>query len=128
MNYNQTPWDFDEAMQIEGYKIKYENLREIGQGAPLIGDLLINGKQMPGYGFGGPLIYKNCNLYIPAYVKASSFGWGFKLGVIDLKNLSIRIFGERNHVLHLDKIENDRIYYFSSWDKVKYNYYEGVVK
>ncbi|QEC75904.1 hypothetical protein [Mucilaginibacter ginsenosidivorax] len=128
MSYNQTPWDFDEAIQIEGYKIKYENLREIGQGAPIIGNLLINGKQMPGYGFGGPLIYQNCNLYIPVYIKESSFGWGFKLAVIDLKNLSIRIFGERNHVLHLDKIENGRIYYFISWDKVTYNYYEGVVK
>jgi hypothetical protein len=128
MNYNQTPWDFDEAIHIEGYKIKYENLREIGQGAPVIGDLLINGKQMLGYGFGGPLIYQNFNLYIPAYLKESSFGWGFKLGIIDLKDLSIRIFGEMNHVLHLDKIENDRICYFISWDKVKCYYYEGVIK
>jgi len=38
------------------------------------------------------------------------------------------IVGKINPVIHLDKIENDRIYYFISWDKVKYNYYEGVIK
>lgn len=128
MSYNQTPSDFDETIHIEGYKIKYKNLREIGQGAPVIGDLVINGKQMPGYGFGGPLIYQNRHLYIPVYVKEAFYGWGFKLGIINLTDLSIEIVEKITPVIHLDKIENDRIYYFISWDKVKYNHYEDVIK
>ncbi len=125
MNNNQTPWDFDEVTNIEGFTIKYENLREIGQGAPAVGDLVINGKQLRECAFGGPFIFQNHHLYIPAYVKESGSGWGFKLAIIDLKNLEIRIVGRMEPVLHLDKIENDRVYYFVSWDKVKYKYYEA---
>ena len=128
MNNNQTPGDFDTVAELENFKNEYRNLREIGQGGPTVGDLSIDGRLLDGDGFGGPLICQSGFLYIPIYVKGSSYGWGFKLGIIDLRTLDLTIFGEIKPVLHLDKIDDNRLYYFTSWDKHNRFFYEGIIR
>jgi len=128
MNNYQIPWDFDTVVKLEGFEIEYKNLHEIGQGGPIVGDLHINRRQLYKESFGGPLIYQNSFLYIPIYVKEPFYGWGFKLGIIDLRTLALMIFGEKKPVLHLDKIDDNRLYYFTSWDKRNSFFYEGIIR
>ncbi|WP_295648514.1 hypothetical protein [uncultured Mucilaginibacter sp.] len=126
MNKWDTPIDFDANFKIGVVKGAYQNLREISQGGPVVGSLLIDGKQISGYSFGGPSLYQNEYLYVPALIRINKFigGWGFKLAKINIQNLDFELLGESKDLIFMNKIEDNRLYYFEDISKKKYNYYE----
>jgi len=123
INNFQTPIDFDITVNVNNVEIRYIDLMEITQGGPVVGSLIINNRPLLGHRFGGPAICQSNSLYIPLYSK-KFMGWGFKLVNIDLNNLDIKFLGRIKNLIFLDKIENDRIYFFEDINKVKSNYYE----
>ena len=103
-----TPIDFTPDLLIDNYHIQYIGLHEIAQGSPVVGYLCINENRINGYRFGGPFLFEYPHLYIPALQRSS-----FVITRIDLKNNSIAFIGSLMNYICLEKLENDRIYYYA---------------
>ena len=80
----QDPMTFSTELKIKDLEVRYSNLMEVSQGGPEIGNILINGKKIDGR-FGGPILYDNGYLYVPAYVK-KFFGTGTYVQSVGVKN------------------------------------------
>jgi hypothetical protein len=122
MNKFEDPIQFDLKKQIGEVEMAYSNLMEICQGGPLVGNLTINGKGVDGR-FGGPAIFQNGYLYVPAYVN-KILGTGFKLSRIDIQSLQIEYFGKTNDIIYLSQIDGNLIYYFTDIGKSAQRSYE----
>jgi hypothetical protein len=117
MTYFEDPMNFESHKIINGNEISYVDLMEIAQGSPVIGTLIINGHIIRSYKFGGPLIFTSGFIFVPVYVR-NIWNSGFKIAKIDLGTLSIGIIGKINDLIFLEKIENDKIYYYDNLSKI----------
>jgi len=106
------PSDYKETYHYNEYEIKYDNIVEMCQGGPEIGNLLINGKNcFPTNFFGGPLLIEKGMIYLPVFYR-SWLSSGFKLGVINLNNFSLKLFGKKENLILIEKIDGNYLYYF----------------
>lgn len=122
-NNYQTPTDFNTKTIIGDVEIVYTDLKEIGQGGPQVGIISINNKVIYGCLFGGPFLYQNQFLYVPAYTKRF-LGWGFKLTEININTLDIKAIGKTKNLIYLDKIEGNRICFFEDVSKKGHSCFE----
>lgn len=123
MIFNQSPINFQTTIEIENIKIEYSRLMEICQGGPEIGDLSINESIIPYYRFGGPLLFDNGSIYAPIFIKRFCIA-KFKLSIINVHTQKIRLIGKYHNIMHLDKIDNGKIYFFADLAQSLYDYYE----
>src|SRR5688572_13577990 len=106
------PFGFKDKFDYSGHSIQYIELSEIGQGGPEVGSLYIDGVNNFNKFFSVPLIYYNQYMFIPV-LQRSLFGSGFKIGIIDLNNLSLKVWGKKENLILFDKVINDVIYYYT---------------
>lgn len=122
MNKNEDPIQFDSTKKNGNIEILYSKLMEISQGGPEIGTLSLNNVEISGL-FGGPAVIDKNYVYIPILVNKFT-GRGFKVARINAFNFEIDIFGKIRNLIFLDRLENNRIYFFENIDKTIENYYE----
>jgi len=114
-----TPFDYDTFLDIDNYHIEYVNPMEIVQGGPVVGKLSINNYMINNYSFGGPFLYSNQSIYIPALVRSA-----FILSRIDLRDNSIHLIGKSKRLICLEKIEEKKIYYFDTYERTVLKVYD----
>ena len=112
----ETPWEFDLEKKVGKYVFHYKNVMEVSQGGPEIGLLMKNTQLVSEDKFGGPVLYDEKYIYAPLFVRGF-FKSGFKLAKINIETLEIKLLGSVKPIIHLDKIENNRIYFFSDMEK-----------
>ena len=120
---NETPWDFDPEKIVNDFVIKYTELREIVQGGPLVGKLSVNNIIISTYLFGGPYLYKDKYLYVPIFMK-KVFRRGFVLARVYLNLPKIDFLSKIEDLIYLDRIENNRIFYYADINKTMLRYCE----
>lgn len=112
----ETPINFDLVKRTQNAQIEYVSLRELCQGGPEIGDLLINKKPIKDYQFGGPSLITEKYVYAPAYVRK----WlksGFVLMRINIENLELNALTGIEPLIHLVDVDLQGISYFNSLDQ-----------
>lgn len=114
----ENPIQFKINKTVNNVDISYSNLMEISQGGPEIGNLTIDGNFFNKYRFGGPCLLDNNYLYVPVYIK-KFFKTGFKLSRIDINTHDIVFIGKVMGLIYLDKIKDNKIYFFENMDKTK---------
>lgn len=112
----ETPFDFQNRIDINDISISYLDLMESCQGGPEIGFLSINNSVIPSYKFGGPILIQDKYIYAPILFK-KIFSTGFKLGRIDTSTQEIKIFGKLENLIFLNKIEDNIVYFYLDIDK-----------
>ncbi|QEY26139.1 hypothetical protein [Neisseria zalophi] len=118
-----TPTNFQTNFFIDGFEIEYINLIEVNQGSPLVGNLSINQKIYSNkLQFGGPFLYDKKFLYIPVFIRRFCIV-GFKLAKLDLSNLAIQYIGNIEDLIYLNKIENEKIYFYTGIYKHSEKYF-----
>ncbi|MBU3661376.1 MAG: hypothetical protein FGM14_16020 [Flavobacteriales bacterium] len=126
---NPTANNFPQIYQFSGYLIEYINFREICQGGPEVGNLIINSKNIfPKLEFGGPLYFHNSIIYVPKFVKH-----GFILVEIDLVKKKIKQISDVEPLILIKDIEENIIKYFNDIEcrniiKINLNLYENIKK
>lgn len=121
----ETPNDFSTVLYVEDTLIEYQNLIEINQGGPLIGNLLIN--KIPIFEdkkFGGPVILFNKKLVIPIFEKMF-FNTSFKIAIIDINSLTIRLINKKYKLIYLKEVIDNYIFFYCDINKkrIKNIYY-----
>ena len=111
----EDPIQFDVKKKVGNGEIVYFDLMEISQGGPQVGSLSINGKIVEGR-YGGPIIYDDRYVYAPAHVK-KFLGTGFKLSRINMTTLGVEYLSKIKDLIFLDKLEDNRIYFFEDISK-----------
>lgn len=109
------PYGFPLKWQFNGSYIAYENIKEISQGGPEIATLKINGVLIDGL-YGGPPLFFKESIYVPLMKK--NF-WGkiqFVVAKIRLNDLKTICFNNPERLILLDKIENNKLFYFTNLD------------
>lgn len=117
----ETPINFKIERVYGNYAVKYHNLREIAQGGPEIGNISINGENLPlRYFFGGPPMFYEEYMLSPIYVKKFC-KTGFVLCRINLKNLNIEFIGSLKSLIFLKEIDlkNNKVYYYDNLQSSK---------
>ena len=76
-----------------------------------MGTLSVNKKIIYDSLFGGEFLNYNEFIYVPVYVKRF-LGWGFRLAKINIIEHNCSLIGKVKALIFLDKIENNRVYYF----------------
>ena len=109
------PTSFQIEKSINGYSIFYQNLMEICQGGPEVGEISINGDLLAGYRFGGPLITDEGAIYAPLF-KRKFLRTGFVLAKINLATRNVEELSKIMPLIYLSRIEGDRVYYFTNLD------------
>lgn len=114
-----SPWNFKTSNLVGGiWNIEYQNLIEINQGAPLVGNLCINGISLPSNSlFGSPFIYIDNCLYIPMFIRRFCLS-GFILSIVDLASVKISTIGKIENLIYLEAIENNTLMYYTDIDKM----------
>lgn len=117
-NQLDSPWNFKTSNQVgEIWKIEYKNLIEINQGAPLVGNLCVNGVSLPNSSlFGSPFIYTDNSLYIPMFIRRFCLS-GFILSRVDLVTAKISTIGKIKNLIYLDSLQNNTLMYYTDIDK-----------
>lgn len=126
INKNDTPINFQDHFNLNAVNIDYINLMEINQGSPLVGNFLINKKNIfKNIFFGGPFLYDNENdlIYIPVFIRKFCVV-GFRLSRIDLKNNSISYLGKLEPLFFLKEIKDSKIYFYRDVMKSKESFIE----
>ena len=121
----EDPINFETTKSFKSFKLTYRSLMELSQGSPVVGDVYINEKKVSSKKFGGPAIFANEYLFIPVYIR-NFWNSGFKFARIDLTNYNIDIFGSITDLIILNKIENNIIFYYDSFEKVNLKKYEFI--
>lgn len=96
-----------------GHEIIFDDYVEIGQGGPRVGKVIIDGKDLFDHFFSEPPIFHGELIFVPVMVR-SWLSIGFKVGVINIRLLSLRILGKKESIILLDRIENGLIYFRTS--------------
>lgn len=120
-NFND-PTQFNAITIFDDIEVQYSDLMELNQGGPEIGILQINSKKIFPYRFGGPCLYCKGFVFAPVYVR-KILKSGFKLARINVQTLEVDILGKIKDLIFLEKIENNKIYYFQDINKTISGYY-----
>lgn len=115
MNIYEDPRIINPLKRIDNLELRYLNLSEISQGGPEIGNFYINGQLIDGK-FGGPFIFQKPYIYIPAFSK-KMFSRGFVLARIDITTNAIEYKGKIEPLIFLNKIIDNKIYYYKDIEK-----------
>ncbi|PZD77465.1 hypothetical protein [Mesonia sp. K7] len=107
-------------------KITYTDLREISQGGPEVGYILINDIKFTDYLYGGPFLYFNKKIYIPQF-RSKLFGNGFKIAEINISSREIKTYGKTKDLIFLDKVEKDKVFYFKDMERKLYCYFDLII-
>lgn len=118
----EDPINFDVKQYCGDDIIQFERMSEIGQGSPVIGDMYINGRQVPEYQFGGPILCDENNIYAPVFIKRF-FTRGIKLAIVDRKTLQVKLIGGAIGLIYLYKIEGDKVFFYEDVMKTTSNFY-----
>lgn len=109
---NPSANNFPQLYQFPEYSMEYINFREICQGGPEVGNLIVNSNNFfPKLEFGGPLYFYNSMIYIPQFVKH-----GFILVEIDIINKSIKQISEFESLILIKEVKDNIIYYFNDYE------------
>lgn len=94
-------------------------MTEICQGAPLVGNLIINEQKVfCDKCFGGPLLYHENLVFIPMFIRRFCVS-GFMLSVIELNYMRlIRVKGIYD-LVYLDSINENEILFYKDIDRTK---------
>lgn len=119
------PWNFPNKYETDSYKIEYKELINYFKDGPLGGDLYINDKLVnppeKHSGFGGPPLITEKYLYTTIW-QYSIHGYkditGGLIAEINLQDLSIRIIGKKRRYAQIIYIDNGKIYYLNSRDRL----------
>lgn len=115
-NDKDTPIDFETKFKLKHNTIEYTNLKFIKKHLANIGSLLINGKAVPNYRFGGPFLYNNSSIIIPVYFDRLLQS-GFKIALIHLEDNSIQIKGKIKKTIQLAKVKNNGVFFYADTEK-----------
>lgn len=119
INKLDTPWAFTTDLQYDKWHIKYSKLTEICQGGPLVGNLIINGQNVfSDKSFGGPLLYFDNIVIVPMFTH-KIFVSGFKLSIIELGTMRLRLEKGIYDLIYLDRIEENRILFYQDMNRNK---------
>ncbi len=118
----EDPINFDIKKKVGEIEIVYSALMEITQGGPEVGNISINGKLLEGR-FGGPSIINERYFYAPIQIN-KIFGAGFRIAIINLENFEMKIIGKIIDLVFIDKVYQNRIYYFEDLNKSIEKYYD----
>lgn len=116
----ESPIGFIIDKNINGHRVKYIDLKEVCQGGPEIGCLLINETQLSSSLFGGPFLCQENKIYLPMYIN-NFLSSGFKLVTIDLITHEQIILSGLKKMIYLDKIENGIVYFYEDMRREKYS-------
>ncbi len=119
----EDPVNFNTTLDTGSIKIVYSNLMEVCQGGPILGDISINNTIISNYRFGGPFLYENNLLFAPVYIKGF-LNSGFKIGKVNAEDCTVVTLGKKMDLIILDRIEDNRIYFFVNIDKTTIQYHE----
>ncbi|MEM6719247.1 MAG: hypothetical protein AAF611_08045 [Bacteroidota bacterium] len=122
----ENPINFDIKKDYKKYSISYINLKEIVQGGPEVGNLMIDDILInTHYRFGGPMLFHLNSIYIPLFVKKFCKS-GFILAKVNLKTHKIDFISTIKDIIFLDSIdeENHKIYYYEDLHEQKRNHIE----
>lgn len=116
-----TPFHFDLKIDCSERTILYQELREISQGGPFVGEITIDGKLI-GEGrrikFGGPALCFNDYIIIPYYDR-----FRFKLSAINVQTGGIKFCEVAERLILIKGITGDKIEYFNDLDNTQlYSY------
>ena len=114
-----TPIDFNPVLDIDGYHIQYVNPMEVVQGGPVVGQLSVNNEIIGNYRCGGPFLYTGQCIYIPVLYKSA-----FVLAQIRLQDYRIHFIGSPKGIICLEKIEDNKIFYFDSLAQTQLKTYD----
>ncbi len=103
-------WANRNTYHYKGYEILFDDFVEVGQRGPRIGKIIIDGKDLFDYFFSEPPIFHGELIFVPVMVR-SWLSTGFKVGVINLKTLRLKILGKKEPIILLDRIDGDLIYF-----------------
>ena len=120
MNNFEDPIDFSLEKKFHDIEIEYSEVMEISQGGPVVGNLSVNGKRVKGR-YGGPMICTSEYLYAPILV-SKFLGSGFKLAKINVGTLEVSQLGKTKDLIYLDKLGENRIFYFEDLDRAVHRY------
>lgn len=115
-NDKDTPTNFEAKLNLNNNTIEYTKLKFIKKHFANIGNLLINGKSVPNYRFGGPFLYNNSSIIIPVYFDRF-FQSGFKIAMINLEDNSVKIKGKIKKTMLLSKVENNSVFFYTDIEK-----------
>lgn len=115
----ETPIEIIKSRKVEDISIEYFNLMEISQGGPEVGRLLVNGELVSKtLLFGGPLIFNKGIIYLPVFIRRLCVS-GFKICKINSRTLEIEFLGKLKNLIFLDRVEDNKVYYFEDLNKAK---------
>lgn len=117
----ESPWEFDLRKKEGDVEVVFINEMEVSQGSPEVGDLMLNGEPMSGR-YGGPVLIENGYLFVPIFIKKFCVA-SFRLVRINSKTFEYEYIGHFHDLIWLDRIENNKIYFFSDLKKTVLNSY-----
>ncbi|MEJ2881848.1 hypothetical protein [Pedobacter sp. GR22-6] len=117
MNNFETPRDFDTLKVNLGVTIEFLDTMEISQGGPVVGSLSINSRRLVGK-FGGPALADETYIYVPMQIR-KLFGTSFRLTKINIETLESTFIGELQRLIWLDRVSDDKVYFYGTFDKIK---------
>ncbi len=111
------PTSLPPRLVLNGHVVEYENLTEVCQGGPEIGELIIDGQRpQPRSRYGGPPLSDGDYLYVPQFVR-SLFASGFVLQRISLSSKETLNIGKRRPLIFLDSIKDGAARYYIDVEK-----------
>ena len=109
---NEHPTSFQIEKSAGECSVSYQNLMEICQGGPEVGEMSINGSPIKGCRFGGPFIINGEMIYAPLF-KRKFLKSGFVLARINLKTQAVEELSKLLPLIYLSRVEGDQICYFT---------------
>ena len=123
MNIAETPTSLCLKKDVGQFEVAYQNVMEVCQGGPEIGNLSINGEEIEGRRFGGPFIARNDLILIPEF-KRKLIRSGFVLCEIDLASRSVKVKSKILPLIFLDRLEGNRVFFFEDLEKTSESFVE----
>ncbi len=116
------PWNFPDVLKSDEITVEYSDIKEVGQGSPLVGKLSINGQSLPsGYDFGGPALIGSKAVFVPRFVQKKRM---FELCKINPETRAIKTLITPLHIIWPDKIENGILYFYSDMNRTALSQYD----
>jgi hypothetical protein len=108
-----SPYQFVGDFSVEGTPITYVETRELGQGGPTLGNIIIGDSPVLRYKntaeFGGPFLIKNGHIYAPLLNR-----FKFLLTMIHIKSKNIvSVSNTEEDIVLIRNINDNTVFYFN---------------
>lgn len=105
----ETPFQVQPVRYINGVEIELQNIMELSQGGPEVGQLVINGKVVSGKErFGTPVVVSENSVFAPIF-KRGFLSSGFKIARIDLKSGQFEIISKMYPLIYLIEVAQKKL-------------------